>query len=160
MMNIFNHPQFSEDSNGYLVSNTRIDTLIPNAIEIGENLISAVGSWILAHDSSLINHIDKVAVRKTVIGKNVFIGLNAIVMPGVTVGDGAIIGTGSIVTKDVEPYTVVVGNPAKLICTVDEYIIRVKNKATLIDPVKGRPMIEDLRAFRRDWLNTNNQESK
>ena len=49
----------------------------------------------------------------TYIGNDVWIALNVIIMRGVTIGDGAIIGAGSIVTKDVEPYSIVVGNPAK-----------------------------------------------
>ncbi len=51
----------------------------------------------------------------TVIGNDVWIGSEAIVMPGVTIGDGAIIGTRALVTRDVEPYAIVGGNPAKVI---------------------------------------------
>lgn len=49
------------------------------------------------------------------IGKNVWIGARATIMPGVTIGEGAIIAGGAVVVKDVEPYTVVGGNSAKLI---------------------------------------------
>lgn len=49
----------------------------------------------------------------TIIGNDVWIGYKATIMAGVTIGDGAIIATGAIVTKDVAPYTVVGGNPAK-----------------------------------------------
>ncbi|RYE09381.1 MAG: CatB-related O-acetyltransferase [Sphingobacteriaceae bacterium] len=51
----------------------------------------------------------------TVIGNDVWIGYQATIMPGVSVGDGAIIGSGAVVTKDVEPYSIVGGNPAKTI---------------------------------------------
>jgi virginiamycin A acetyltransferase len=51
----------------------------------------------------------------TVIGNDVWIGYGATIMPGVIVGDGAIIATKSVVTRDVEPYAIVGGNPAKLI---------------------------------------------
>ncbi|MDR0625450.1 MAG: CatB-related O-acetyltransferase [Holosporales bacterium] len=51
----------------------------------------------------------------TVIDNDVWIGMNVTIMPGVHIGDGAIIGTSSLVTKDVEPYSIVGGNPAKLI---------------------------------------------
>lgn len=51
----------------------------------------------------------------TVIGNDVWIGSEAILMPGVTIGDGAIIGTRALVTKDVEPYAIVGGNPARVI---------------------------------------------
>lgn len=53
--------------------------------------------------------------RDIVIGNDVWIGKESVIMPGVKIGDGAIIGAYSVVTKDVEPYSVVGGNPAKLI---------------------------------------------
>lgn len=49
----------------------------------------------------------------TVIGNDVWIGQNAVILPGVHIGDGAIIGANSVVGHDVEPYTIVAGNPAK-----------------------------------------------
>jgi len=49
----------------------------------------------------------------TIIGNDVWIGYGATIMPGVTIGDGAIIATKSVVTKEVEPYAIVGGNPAK-----------------------------------------------
>lgn len=51
----------------------------------------------------------------TIIGNDVWIGSEAIIMPGVKVGDGAVIGTRALVTRDVEPYAIIGGNPAKLI---------------------------------------------
>ena len=51
----------------------------------------------------------------TVIGNDVWIGQNALILPGVQIGDGAIIGANSVVGSDVEPYTIVAGNPAKII---------------------------------------------
>jgi acetyltransferase-like isoleucine patch superfamily enzyme len=49
------------------------------------------------------------------IGNDVWIGANVIVLGGVNIHDGAVVGAGSIVTKDVLPYSIVAGNPAKLI---------------------------------------------
>ena len=51
--------------------------------------------------------------RKTYIGHDTWIGHGAIIMPEVTIGNGAIVGSGAVVSKDVEPYTIVVGCPAK-----------------------------------------------
>lgn len=51
--------------------------------------------------------------KKILIGNDVWIGQDAIILPGVTIGNGAIIAAGAIVTKDVEPYSVVGGVPAK-----------------------------------------------
>lgn len=53
--------------------------------------------------------------RETSIGNNVWIGDLAIILPGVQIGDGAVIGAGAVVTKNVEPFSIVVGNPAKLV---------------------------------------------
>jgi maltose O-acetyltransferase len=50
-----------------------------------------------------------------VIGDNVWIGNRAIILPGVTIGAGAVVGAGSVVTRDVPPFTVVAGNPAKVL---------------------------------------------
>ncbi|WP_246806962.1 CatB-related O-acetyltransferase [Ensifer sp. ENS04] len=49
----------------------------------------------------------------TVIGDGAWIGMRAMIMPGVTLGEGAVIASGAIVTKDVAPYTIVAGNPAR-----------------------------------------------
>ena len=49
----------------------------------------------------------------TVIGNDVWLGQNAVILPGVHIGDGAIIGASSVVGRDVEPYSIVVGNPAR-----------------------------------------------
>lgn len=51
----------------------------------------------------------------TVIGNDVWIGTEAVIMPGVKIGDGAVIASKSVVTRDVEPYSIVGGNPANLI---------------------------------------------
>lgn len=62
-------------------------------------------------------NVESDAINKgdTIIGNDVWIGYNATILPGVTVGDGAIIGANSTVTKNVAPYTIVAGNPAKVI---------------------------------------------
>lgn len=54
------------------------------------------------------------------IGKDVWIGSNATVLPGVTIGDGAVIAAGAIVTKDVPPFAVVGGSPAKVIKMIEQ----------------------------------------
>ena len=57
--------------------------------------------------------------RPVVIGSDVWIGAKASVMPGITIGDGSVIGTASVVTKDVPPFTIVGGVPAKVLGEVD-----------------------------------------
>ena len=57
----------------------------------------------------------KLSKGSVIIGNDVWIGLNTIILSGVTIGDGAIVAAGSVVTKNVEPYAIVGGNPAKLL---------------------------------------------
>jgi acetyltransferase-like isoleucine patch superfamily enzyme len=64
------------------------------------------------------------AGKKTTIGHDVWIGTNSIIMGGVDLGTGSIVGAGSIVTKDVPPYSIVVGSPARIIkYRFDEQVI-------------------------------------
>ncbi|OGW40304.1 MAG: acetyltransferase [Nitrospirae bacterium GWD2_57_9] len=55
--------------------------------------------------------------KPVVIADHVWIGSRALILPGVTIGEGAVIGAGSVVTRDIPPYTIAVGNPAKVIKT-------------------------------------------
>lgn len=63
---------------------------------------------------------------KVVIGDWVYIGTGSLIMPGVTIGDNALIAAGSVVTKSVPSRMVVAGNPAKIICSIDDYYERNK----------------------------------
>jgi acetyltransferase-like isoleucine patch superfamily enzyme len=142
--------------------NSHIDTLVPQLVEIGDNFVSAPGSIILAHDASLFIHIGTYRCQKTVIGNNVFIGANAVVLPGVRIGDGAIVGAGAVVTRNVEPGTVVAGNPARKVCTVDEYAAKCRARGCLYPAPASfqrvwrgeRVAAEDVASFRKLVLGT------
>lgn len=71
-------------------------------------------------------HPDFDVFGKVVIEDWAYIGASSQIMPGVTIGEGSLVAAGSIVTKSVAPHTVVGGNPAKYICTTDEYYERNK----------------------------------
>ncbi|MET1280057.1 acyltransferase [Vibrio navarrensis] len=114
--------------------NTHVDTLIPQYVTIGDNFISAPGSIILAHDASTLLHSGKYRVEKTVIGDNVFLGAGAIVLPGVNIGCNVIVGAGSVVSKNIRDGVVVAGNPAKELCTIDEYISKCNERGVLFEP--------------------------
>ena len=92
-----------------------LDKLYPRGIHIGENTLVAGGVTILSHDHCKRVGNNQPFLIDTFIGKNCFIAVGAIILPGVKIGDEVIVGAGAVVTKDVPSNTVVVGNPAKII---------------------------------------------
>lgn len=71
-------------------------------------------------------HPDFDVFGRVTIGNMVYIGSNALIMPGVTIGDNVLVAAGSVVTKSIPSGYVVAGNPAKKICTIEEYYERNK----------------------------------
>lgn len=102
-----------------------------NRIVIGEGFLS--GKWVTITDNShgsydihscedieqwrqyRPNRRPTISKGPVIIGRDVWVGDKATILPGVIIGDGAVIGAGSVVTKDVPPYSVVGGNPAKIL---------------------------------------------
>jgi acetyltransferase-like isoleucine patch superfamily enzyme len=87
----------------------KLDFTYPQGIHIGEGSYVAFGAVIFTHDMSRLYTTD------TYVGKNCFIGANAIVMAGVRIGDQCIVGSGSVVTRDVPSGSIVAGNPARVL---------------------------------------------
>lgn len=98
-------------------------------LEIG-NHVTCVYTHFLTHDASPKKFIgyDCNKIGRIVIGDYVFVGLKSIIMPNVHIGSRVVIGAGSVVTKDIPDNSVAVGNPAKVICTCDEYISKHKDQ--------------------------------
>lgn len=82
-------------------------------VYFGENSVLSQYSYICngTHDLSTLRL--PLMIGEITIGRNVFIGAKALILPGISIGDGAVIGAGSVVTKDVEAWSVVGGNPAR-----------------------------------------------
>lgn len=97
----------------------------PWLIEIGTKVTVTSGVIFLTHDGStwLINDKKgrRYLYRKIIIGNNVFIGVNSIILPGVKIDDNVIVAAGSIVTKSIPKGSIVAGNPAKIIGSYDLY---------------------------------------
>lgn len=97
----------------------------PFLVEIGNNVAIASGVRFLTHDgASYIFRDEFPGLRyfgKIVIEDNCFIGARSIILPGVRVGKGSIVGMSSVVIRDVKPGSVVFGNPAIQVSTVEKY---------------------------------------
>jgi len=114
---------------------TGIRVFDPRNIRVGEGTIIGYATFIDGRDQVTIGHHTDIASEVMIyssehditapdfhailapvkIGDYVFIGPRAIILAGVTIGDGAVVGAGAVVTKDVEPYSIVGGVPAKVI---------------------------------------------
>jgi acetyltransferase-like isoleucine patch superfamily enzyme len=108
----------------------------PWLIELGKRNTLAYGVQLITHDGSsrlfrseLANH-SKYGNRfgRILIHDECFIGVNAIILPGVEIGPRSIIGAASLVNQDVPPGCVYAGNPARCICSLDEYIEKYRQK--------------------------------
>lgn len=102
-----------------------------NKIIIGDGVLT--GKWVTITDNShgttsmeclQIRPANRKLISKgpVIIGKNVWVGDKATILPGVTIGDGAVVAANAVVTKDVPAYCVVAGNPAKIIKSVNKEI--------------------------------------
>lgn len=112
---------------------TFIDFLNPHLLTIGSNVSMTGPTTILTHDYSVcvLKKWKKGEIlgkqRKTVIGNNIFLGWGCTILPGTEIGDNVIIGANAVVSGKVESESVYAGNPAKRICSLEEYYIKRKN---------------------------------
>lgn len=107
----------------------RVDVTRPSLVSIGNNVDFNMNFQLLTHD-----YATSVFIRKysdfinssghVVIGNNVVFGTNVTVLKGVVIGDNCIIGAGSIVSKSIPANSVAVGQPARVVCTLDEFYAR------------------------------------
>lgn len=124
----------------YSPNHTDIDVQRPHTLHIGNYVKITAGVRIIAHDYSrsvLCNipqygNVGESAI--THIGDNVFIGINSIILMGSHIGNNCIVGAGTVVSGCFPDNTVIAGNPAKVICTIDEFYN--KRKQNEIDSAK------------------------
>lgn len=112
---------FTSGKNFQYNSGYPIDANWPWLISVGDNVTLATGVKLLAHDAGTAKTGAHTKIGIVKIGSNVFIGANSIVLCNTRIGDNVIIGAGSVVTHDVPSNSVYAGNPAKFVCTFDEF---------------------------------------
>lgn len=103
----------------------RIDVAHGFLIKIGDN-VTISNARILAHDASTKMYLGYSRVGCVTIGNNVFIGADAVILPGIEIGNDVIIGAGTVVTKNIPDDSVVVGNPGHVIGSVKDYIKKIE----------------------------------
>ena len=109
----------------YIAPNVLIDSLYPERVTIEDEVYLTRGVKVLAH----FNPTDPIkrligkdsVVKDTIIRMGAFVGVNAIVNPGVTVGRMSVVAAGAVVVKDVPDYAIVGGNPAEVIGDVRDH---------------------------------------
>ena len=84
-------------------------------IKIGANAVISDGAFICTATHDISSPTFELQTNPVTIGDSAWVCAKSIVLPGITVGEGAVVGAGSVVTKEIAPWTVVGGNPAKFI---------------------------------------------
>lgn len=121
----------------YAPETIQIDRSRPYLLKIGEYCKITAGTIMLTHDysRSVLRRAYGDIVgegRQTIIGNNVFIGMNSIILMGTHIGDNVIVGAGSVVSGNIPSNVVIAGNPAKIIRTLDEHY-EIKKRKMLSD---------------------------
>lgn len=115
----------------------------PYLVSIGDGTEVASNVAFLTHDGGIWvlenqKRFDGTKFGPIIIHKNCYIGYNSIILPNVEIGPNSIVGAGSVVTKNVPPNAVYAGNPAKFICTLDQYLNKCNIKSTGIIKYKDK----------------------
>lgn len=110
-------------SDVFIDRTTYLDEVYPNKITIEDHATIAPRAIIIAHSKLgkyLEPYMGPTTVKKVCIGKGSFIGVNAVIIPGVTIGEGAVVSASTFVNKDVPAHTLVAGNPMRVIAKLEK----------------------------------------
>lgn len=125
----------------------------PWLIEIGDDVTVCAEVTFLTHDGASRLFRKQCADMNAIYGNrfgtirildNSFIATNSTLLPGITIGPNSVVGACSVVTRDVPPGMVVAGNPAKVICSLEEYIERYRAKMIPVSATNRRELREEL----------------
>jgi acetyltransferase-like isoleucine patch superfamily enzyme len=117
----------------YLSARIWFDGTDYSAIELNEGCTISSSVYVLTHDWAIATIVRELGIeldkpvgitRPVRIGRNAFVGAGVIILPGSDIGNGALVGAGSVVRGNVEPFSIVTGNPARRVGDVREYVPR------------------------------------
>jgi maltose O-acetyltransferase len=83
---------------------------------------------ILAHDAQMDEYLDAGLIGRVIIHESCHIGARTVILPGVELGPRTVVGANSVVSKSLPPQTVCAGAPAKVICSLEEYLARRRER--------------------------------
>lgn len=126
--------------NVYLYGNIGWSTE-PWIITLGDNVHITDGVKFLTHDGGTLLFRDRVPdleiTKPIVVGNNVYIGNNTIILPGVTIGNNVIIGAGAVVSRNIPDDSVAVGVPARVVKSMDEYFNKIQSESLHLGHLVG-----------------------
>jgi maltose O-acetyltransferase len=113
----------------YIGRGVYIDAGHPWLISIGDDSVLTAGTIVLAHDGSTRLQTGCTLIARVAIGKRVFVGAGAVILPGSTIGDDSIVGALAVVRGKIPPGSLVIGNPAQVVSDVASFAERHRNAA-------------------------------
>lgn len=123
----------------------------PWLITLGNNVYLTDGIKFINHDGGTLlfrREIPDLEITKPItLGNDVYVGNNVLFMPGVHVGNRVVIGAGAVVTKDIPDNSVVVGVPARVIKSADEYLEKIKAESLHLGHLKGKEKDDALKKY-------------
>lgn len=108
--------KFNKANTVFIGHDVLFDSMKGTSITIGQNVVITTGTKIINHYPVFSKEgVQEYNIGDVIIKDYVFIGMNTLIVKPVTIGKGSVLAAGSVITKDVAPYTVVAGNPAKVV---------------------------------------------
>ena len=122
-------------SDVWLPASTWIDPDYCFLISIGDHCGFGEECLILAHDAQMDEFLDAARIGQVTIHESCHIGARTVILPGVVIGPKTIVGANSVVTRSLPPDTVCAGNPARVLCSLEDYLSKHRSRIAVATKV-------------------------
>lgn len=113
----------------------------PYLVTLGDNVFISIDAVFVCHDGATLPYRKEFPklerAGEIIVGDNVFIGMRALILPGVKIGNNCIVGAGAVVTKDVPDGAIVAGNPARNISSYEGFLAKAREQSLEIGNLYG-----------------------